>query len=527
MDNPTCCLGGGLLGAGIVTYFLRKKLDSLENAIENNRIEIHEIKGFNAGRIYEKSTNSKQSNSLNHHHDNKKTHVAEVYSNGGCDGDSKVGRYVTPPQWNVRRLTSDKKVWKLVLTGGPCAGKSTALATVKSFLQSRGFFVATVSESATFLHNNGVAFYPKEPLMFQIAVTSTQRDHEVRIMEFCKQMAQRENCNAIVLCDRGIQDGRSYCTLQEWQTVLETVGLPPNENQIRSLYDGVFHLVTAADGAQRFYTKTHQGKQIRHEEPEQAIALDRKLQKAWNGHPYHHIIRNKGTFDDKLKHLLKSICKLLAIPQTRRQAKKFILKSMPQSFPAVGLNNMSTSRFIKTYITMAGSKNPMKSSSFKPKVMFVRERTQQGLDIIDNDRDFEFRSYTLKIISMEGSQQIESVRSISKREYKDYLRFADPSRHVIHQNRIQFSFQSRFYEVVEYLDSDLSLSELDGKPLLLLNIRQSEDDPAEITLEDVPDFLDAHEDVTNNKRYSAHYLSKKYPGSGSPTVLERFPSGPF
>eukprot|EP00472_Partenskyella_glossopodia_P013578 CAMPEP_0197541802 /NCGR_PEP_ID=MMETSP1318-20131121/67359_1 /TAXON_ID=552666 /ORGANISM="Partenskyella glossopodia, Strain RCC365" /LENGTH=176 /DNA_ID=CAMNT_0043101011 /DNA_START=1232 /DNA_END=1762 /DNA_ORIENTATION=+ len=176
---------------------------------------------------------------------------------------------------------------------------------------------------------------------------------------------------------------------------------------------------------------------------------------------------------------------------------------------------------------MAGSKNPMKSSSFKPKVMFVRERTQQGLDIIDNDRDFEFRSYTLKIISMEGSQQIESVRSISKREYKDYLRFADPSRHVIHQNRIQFSFQSRFYEVVEYLDSDLSLSELDGKPLLLLNIRQSEDDPAEITLEDVPDFLDAHEDVTNNKRYSAHYLSKKYPGSGSPTVLERFPSGPF
>jgi len=47
----------------------------------------------------------------------------------------------------------------------------------------------------------------------------------------------------------------------------------------------VLHLVTAADGAEKFYTL--ENNQARSETPEVARIVDRKTQMVWNGHPYH------------------------------------------------------------------------------------------------------------------------------------------------------------------------------------------------------------------------------------------------
>lgn len=49
-------------------------------------------------------------------------------------------------------------VKKLVLTGGPCAGKTTALARLATYLRHRGFRVFTVPEAATMLFTNGASF---------------------------------------------------------------------------------------------------------------------------------------------------------------------------------------------------------------------------------------------------------------------------------------------------------------------------------------------------------------------------------
>ena len=49
-------------------------------------------------------------------------------------------------------------MFKIVLTGGPCAGKTTALARLSAFLNERGFRVFTVPEAATMLFTNGVRF---------------------------------------------------------------------------------------------------------------------------------------------------------------------------------------------------------------------------------------------------------------------------------------------------------------------------------------------------------------------------------
>lgn len=53
-------------------------------------------------------------------------------------------------------------------------------------------------------------------------------------------------------------------------------------------YEAVIHLVTAAQGAEEFYTNSNN--EARYEGMEDAKNLDQKLVNAWVGHPHFSII---------------------------------------------------------------------------------------------------------------------------------------------------------------------------------------------------------------------------------------------
>ena len=57
-------------------------------------------------------------------------------------------------------------------------------------------------------------------------------------------------------------------------------------------YDVVVHMVTAAHGAETFYTT--ENNVARYEDVPTARIVDNNLQKAWMGHPHHLIIDNNG-----------------------------------------------------------------------------------------------------------------------------------------------------------------------------------------------------------------------------------------
>lgn len=72
----------------------------------------------------------------------------------------------------------------------------------------------------------------------------------------------------------------------------------------------VLHLVTAANGAEKFYTTANNS--ARSETAEQAVALDNKVAGCWKDHPNHQIIANKTTnFADKLHACTVALEKLL------------------------------------------------------------------------------------------------------------------------------------------------------------------------------------------------------------------------
>ena len=64
---------------------------------------------------------------------------------------------------NGEMESSGVKTWRLVLTGGPCGGKTTAQNRLATFFESLGWRVFRVPETATILLNGGVRHCVRMP----------------------------------------------------------------------------------------------------------------------------------------------------------------------------------------------------------------------------------------------------------------------------------------------------------------------------------------------------------------------------
>lgn len=171
------------------------------------------------------------------------------------------------------------KITKIVVTGGPCAGKTTDFSWVQNAFTARGYRVLFVPETATELISNGVAPWTcGSNLDYQKCQMLLQLEKEKIFRRAAETM---DSGKVLIVCDRGMLDNRAYMSDMEFRAALESLGL--DEVALRDDYDGVFHLVTAAKGAEQFYTLSNN--QARTETPEQARELDDKLVAAWTGIP--------------------------------------------------------------------------------------------------------------------------------------------------------------------------------------------------------------------------------------------------
>ena len=149
----------------------------------------------------------------------------------------------------------------------------------------------------------------------------------------------------LIVCDRGMLDNKAYMTELELSSVLSALGC--NEVELRDKYDAVFHLVTAAKGAEQFYTTANNA--ARTETVEQAAALDDRLIAAWTGHPHLRIIDNARNFDDKLKRMIGEIASFLGEPEPMEIKRKFLIE-YPDVAALEKLPNCQRVEIIQTYL---------------------------------------------------------------------------------------------------------------------------------------------------------------------------------
>lgn len=196
---------------------------------------------------------------------------------------------------------------KIVLTGGPCAGKSAAMKWVRNAFAERGYKVLVIPETATELITGGVAPWScGTELDYQCCQMRFQTVKEEVFLTAAKSMPDEK---ILIVCDRGLMDNRAYMPADEFAIALSKIQKTTEE--ILESYDAVFHLASTANGAPDIYREKAAANPARTESLEEAVALDNRLIAAWSNHPHFRVIDNSTEFQGKMERLISAISEFL------------------------------------------------------------------------------------------------------------------------------------------------------------------------------------------------------------------------
>ena len=360
---------------------------------------------------------------------------------------------------NAREENRSVKITKIVITGGPSAGKTTGLSWIQNEFTKLGYTVLFVPETATELISGGVTPWGcGSNLDYQKCQMRLQLEKE-RLFEQAAKTMKAEK--VLIVCDRGTMDNRAYMNELEFSQVLNEVG--SDEIQLRDSYDAVFHMVTAAKGAEKFYTTENNS--ARTETVEQAAALDDKLIAAWTGHPHLRVIDNSTNFEDKLKRLIAEIRSFLGEPEPMEIERKFLIE-YPDIKWLESLPNCRKVDIIQTYL-VSGNGDELR----------VRQRGENGSYIC-----FKTRKRLI-----DGMKRIELEERLSQEEYLRLLMEADPTKRPIRKTRYCLTWDNQYFEIDVYpFWKDRAVAEIELSdentpirfPKELKVIREVTDDPA-------------------------------------------------
>ncbi|KAJ3038347.1 hypothetical protein HDV00_000768 [Rhizophlyctis rosea] len=283
----------------------------------------------------------------------------------------------------------------------------------------------------------------------------------------------------------------------EWLRLLSELNL--DEMDIRdNRYDCVVHLVTAAKGAEPFYTL--ENNRVRSEGLELARERDDLCMSAWIGHPSLQVIDNSSVenFAQKCDRAVQAVMTRLGlVADSERYGKhvrrhKFLVKNFSLDAPF-----------------------PVPFRDFNVEHVYLVNTAGDGLQIRIRKREEigaskeVHRSMTSRYPEVDG-QRVETRRNLSFREYEALRAQQDPTRSPILKRRRCFLFHDRYFQIdvyrspreglvllEAYLDYEVGGSSSSvGSPGL--------GSPKESLL---PDWLEM-EEVTDDKGFSMYRLAE-------------------
>lgn len=201
-----------------------------------------------------------------------------------------------------------KNITKIVLTGGPCGGKTSALRIIREYFENKGFSVFVSTEPVTELMFAGITpTNVTNYFDFQDTILKMYMEKERILIDYVCNGKVKTKDNVLIVFDRGILDIKPYMSDEEFDKLLRLNNL--TIDKIIGRYDAVFHLVTTAKGAENFYgTETNS---TRYESLEDAIKTDDRTLDGWKVFKNLKIIDNSTSFDEKMNRLIAEIEKII------------------------------------------------------------------------------------------------------------------------------------------------------------------------------------------------------------------------
>ncbi len=353
------------------------------------------------------------------------------------------------------------KKLKVVLTGGPCGGKTTAINEIQSVFEEKGYKVIVVPEAATILINSGI-----KPFGFgALSMEDFQKyviDLQLTLERLAQQNAVESDKETIIVCDRGVLDDKAYVDNNLFKKLLANID--KQEIDVMNSYDLVIHLKTAAAGKEEFYTLDNNS--ARTETPAEARKKDKITLESWLGHDNLKIIGNDTDFKEKINNVIKEIYFALGMPLPIKRQYKYLVDTIDidelAKLKAVKLE-------IEQYIVTKDEKDIMYRKTIKDGETFYKK-------IIKIDTDIK-------------NERITTKKNISEDEFYEHMK----DNQIIKKTRYCFAYQNEYFRLDIFKDG-----------LMVLEIEET-DKSKDI---EIPDFIKIKKDITNDKLYRNSNLSK-------------------
>ena len=197
-------------------------------------------------------------------------------------------------------------VKRIVLTGGPCGGKTTAIKEIRNKFEKEGYIVLNINETATEIMQMGIKPFGNNSISmyeFQKYVFSEQLQNEKLLERYIKEYKDK---NIIALYDRCIIDNKSYVSEDEFNELMKEFNI--NEEEYISKIDLFIHMVSAAVGTDEY---TLSNNEVRSESKSEAKVKDDLIKKCYDGIKNHIVVDNSTNFEDKVDKVINLIENIL------------------------------------------------------------------------------------------------------------------------------------------------------------------------------------------------------------------------
>ena len=227
---------------------------------------------------------------------------------------------------------------KIVLTGGPCAGKTSAMANIERHLINRGFHPFFVPEAATQiiaehkLHPS--LFSGKDGIIFFQELVMLRQLHNEETVSSGIARANLQG-RPVMILDRGVMDSLAYFRRaglpdSEFERMLERLSAGDLMHNLKDRYSMTLFLDTAP---REIYERGMKNNPARQEDYDSAWRTNELLKGAWAGSNLK-IVTNpqSGVFEDKVRQALMYIDNELGEPPVEYERKFSVMQNV--AFPS-------------------------------------------------------------------------------------------------------------------------------------------------------------------------------------------------
>lgn len=341
---------------------------------------------------------------------------------------------------------------KICLTGGPCGGKSTALAKIEKELTDMGYKVLIINEVPTRIINSGIKPFGDDSISmldFEDIILKEQLVEE----ECYEKAAKLLDKKCVILCDRGIFDIKSFINNEEFDYLLNRYNL--SRLELMDSYNLVINLDTVAKGAEEFYTTDNN--KARSEGVKEAVIRDDRCQEAWSAHNDFKVVDNSTNFEEKIKRVIDIVKNYLGIE--KRNSKKYLVNIKDNTMDILSEKEISSVQIKQTYL-----------STDKDYEMRLRKRT------LNDDSTY----YITVKKNNYGKERIITEEKIDKKTYERLLGQKEVINEV-NKERISFTYDDNVYKLDHFEDDTYILEAPENAK--------------------IPPFIDLIRDVTLDDNY--------------------------